>query len=194
MPKVAFYEHLQLKPQKKKLFVSQIDKLTLANSIKPSTMNIRDGEKYHEVLVLLVHLKHKELDESLLVTIARQNGHPLVFVCRYLNESQIYVYRQRLYGTGWLPTDATTLNTSAEDLDQLWDSICSQIALGTEDACDILDLDTRLSLNQRISALEAESRRLMERSRKEKQPATKNRLHEDARAKMRELERLKAGA
>jgi RNAse (barnase) inhibitor barstar len=103
------------------------------------------------------------------------------------------VYRQRLYNTGWLLTDDLSLITDAKDLDQLWDCICSQIALGECTDVTTGDLDARLSLNQRIFTLEAEVAKLTERSRKERQVAKKNQLHDEARAKMRQLEKLKVG-
>jgi hypothetical protein len=193
MPKVAFYEHLKLTSHEKKLFVSQIDKITLAHSVKPHTMNIADGEKHHEILVLQIDLKRKEIDGALLASIARQNHHPLLFVCRYLNETCIYVYRHKLYDTGWMESDAFSLNADANDIDQLWDSICSQIALGETTGLGGDDLDERLSLNQRIFTLETEIEKLSSRSRKEKQLAKKNRLYEQVRIKREELRQLKAG-
>lgn len=193
MPKTAFYKHLNLKPQEKKHFVAQIEKITLTNSIKASTMNIKDGAKNHEILVLQVDLKKKEIDASLLESIAKQNNHPLVFVCRYLNEMQIYLYRQRLYCTKWMAPDSFRINFKAQNIDILWDAICSKVALGVEKNNIDIDLDCQLEMSQRISNLEAEVSKLMDGSRKEKQPAKKNSLFEEAQVKRRELSRLKEG-
>ena len=192
MPKVAFYENLKLKPQEKKLFVSQIDKIILANSIKPSTMSIKAGEKHDEILVLNIDLKEKEISDDLLEAIARQNYRPLIFVCNYLTESRAYVYRQRIYDTGWAPADSFILNTAAETLDDLWNSICSQIALGEDLALSTEGLDHELWRNRQVSILEAEIVKLTERSRKEKQIARKNKLFAEVRTKQQELNRLKA--
>jgi hypothetical protein len=190
MPKVAFYEHLKLKPQEKKNFVSQIDKITLANSIKPSTMNIQDGEKHHEILVLRLDLKHKEIDGALLEAIARQNHHPLIFACHYLNEMRVNVFRQRLYGTEWQPSDYIILNTDSKTIDGLWDSVCSQVALGNEADMSSDDLEAQLSLKHQIEALESEVKRLTGKSRKERQLALKNKLYEEARIMRIELDNL----
>ena len=193
MPKVAFYEHLKLKAQEKKLFVAQIEKITLANSIKPSTMNIASGEKHSEILVLRIDLKQKHIEGLLLEAIARQNDHPLVFACQYLNELCIYVYRQKLYNTGWMLDSSSVFNTSASNIDQLWDSICSQVAFGKNTTDSFEDLDAQLALHERVLTLDKEIDQLSSRSRKEKQPAKKNSLHEEARIKKEELKRLKAG-
>ena len=192
IPKAAFYENLKLKPQEKRLFVSQIDRITLVNSIKPSTMKIKEGERCNEILVLRIDLKKKEIDGSLLEAIAKQNHRPLVFVCQYLNESCVHVYRQRLYGTEWAPTESFSLITVAKTNDDLWDSICSQIALGSNIGVTAEDLDARLQLKWQSNVLETEVSRLTDRSRKEKQLAKKNKLFEEAQTKQQELNRLKA--
>jgi len=193
IPKSAFYENLKLKPKEKKLFVSQIDKITITNSIKPTTMSILAGEKHDEILVLKIDLKRREINGSILEAIARQNHHPLIFVCNYLNESCAFVFRQRLYDTGWKSAESYSLNTGAETIDDLWNGICSRIALGSDIGLTTEGLDTQLQRNRHVSLLEAEVEKLIERSRKEKQPAKKNRLFEEAQVKREEMVKLKEG-
>lgn len=193
MPKTAFYENLALPTAEKKCFVSQITRLTLANSVKVSTLNIVEGDKHQEILVLLIDLKIKEISRTLLETIAKQNSRPLVIVCRYLNEECVFAYRQKLYDTGWRLINSIVFDIAAENLDELWDSICSQIVFGEAWVLDAASLDTRLSLSQDITELETELVRMKERSLKEKQPAKKNQLHGEAMKKKQELEQLKAG-
>jgi hypothetical protein len=198
IPKKAFYEHLKLKADVRRHFVSQIERITLVNSIKPSTMNIADGKKCHEILVLLIELKDNAFDELILEAIAEQNQHPMIMVCQPRAwTSTVYAYRKRLYDSG-CSESKLSLNLSASNIDELWDTICEQMTFNETyppyTGPSGYDLDAKLEWRNRIAMLEHEIEWLEERSRKEKQRAKKNRLHEEARSKRRELERLKAGA
>lgn len=45
IPKQKFYEHLDVLPEMRQLFVEQIETITWTNKLSPQTMNIASGEK-----------------------------------------------------------------------------------------------------------------------------------------------------
>ena len=52
LPKEAFYGNLKLNRKTRGQFVSQVERIVIANSIKATTTNVLDGENVHEILVM----------------------------------------------------------------------------------------------------------------------------------------------
>ena len=48
LPKQKFYEHLDVSPEVKRLFVEQVRLITWANKLSPQTMNLAAGQQVTE--------------------------------------------------------------------------------------------------------------------------------------------------
>ena len=184
IPKEAFYRNLQLDKRTRAEFVSMIDRMTIANSVKASTANIGDGKEVHEIIVLAVELKGSELPRRAIEAIAKGNQHKLVF--RMESAGMTCVVHNGLHISDAI--DGLVLRGS--NLDEAWDSIVAQVALGSEDGRDV---DGRIAIRKRRAELEKEIAALDAKCRKERQISKRNELFEMLRSKEAELEALGKG-
>lgn len=181
LPKEAFYRNLKLDARTRDEFVHLIESITIANSIKPSTANLDDGERVHEIIVLNVRLKGDVRPARAIEAIATANPHKLVF--RTEPTGTTYVLRKGLRSRDGLDT----LTLHGKTLDAAWDSICAQVIFGDDDGTDIVG---RIELAAKRAALEAEIAKLDAACRKARQINRRNELFAQLKAKKRELEAL----
>ena len=184
IPKEAFYRNLQLDKRMRAEFVSLIDRMTIANSVKASTANIADGKEVHEIIVVAVDLKGNEVPRRAIEIIAKNNQHKLVF--RMESVGITCVVRNGLHSSEAI--DSLALRGS--DLDEAWDSIVAQVALGSEDGRDV---DERIAVRKRRAELEKEIAALDAKCRKERQISKRNELFGTLRSKEAELGALGKG-
>ena len=77
------------------------------------------------------------------------------------------------------------------DLDEAWDSILAQLALGEEDGTHVSE---RIERAEAVKTLEREIDALDKKCRRERQVSRRNELFAQLRKKRRELEALRKGA
>lgn len=179
LPKEAFYKNLKLDARTREEFVRFIDRITVANSVKPATANVADSERVHEVIVLAIDLKGDEVPSRALAKIAEANPHELVFA---LSDGSVAVWRSGLHVRGGIDH----LSIAGATMDEAWDSFCAQVLFGDADGRGI---DVRIDRKRRRESLEAEIASLDAKMRKERQTGRKNELFAQLRAKRRELEK-----
>lgn len=184
LPKEAFYRNLKLDARTRGEFVHLIERITIANSVKPTTANTADGDNVHEIMVLNVELKSEVQPLRAIEAIAGSNPHRLVFRCE--PSSTTYVLRRGLQASDSLDK----LVLSGRTLDEAWDSICAQVIFGDTDG---MELDTRIEWAKRVADLREEIARLDVACRKVRQINRKNELFVQLKAKQRELEELEEG-
>lgn len=180
LPKEAFYRNLKLDARTREEFVRLIDRITVANSVKPATANVADGERVHEVIVLAIDLKGDDVPSAALTKIAETNPHELVFA---LSDGSVAVWRGGLHAR----SGVDSLSIAGTTMDEVWDSFCAQVLFGDTDGCDV---DARIEIVKRREALESSIASLDAKMRKERQVNRKNELFAQLRAKKRELEGL----
>lgn len=192
LPKEAFYRNLKLAPKVKNSFVHDIERITVRNSIKSSTINLSEGERVSEILVVEVELRSREVPEDALGAIAGSNPHKLVFVCTYESTGCLAVMVKRMIVGDWRPIDTLTLSLRSGDLDAVWDSIASQIVYeddGISDAC----IEQRVALDDKIALMKKEISALEARCRKEKQFNKKNEMFAKVKRMKSDLALLEKG-
>lgn len=181
MPKEAFYKRLPLSAELKEKFVTDIKRITLANSLTAATLNLKPGIEISEILVLVIDLKKQEFDSRIIENIARQNKHKLVFVLRYEKSAELAIYYRKLYSTDWEPIDDLNLVAKGFTLDDVWNGFLEQIAL-TDAECKMqnseLGIDERLARQDTILKLQKEIDKLELLTRKEIQPKKKFELYQ----------------
>ena len=191
LPKEVFYHNLKLAPKVKDSFVHDIERITVRNSIKPSTTNLPTGDKVPEIIVVELELKSKNVPEDALRAIAGANPHKLVFACTYEGEGCLAVLVKRMIVGQWQSVDSLVLSLKSKDMDAVWDSMASQVVYedeGEEDA----SIERRIELDDMISAMKKEIAALESRCRREKQFAKKNDLFNKIKRARAELENIQA--
>ena len=190
MPKEAFYKRLSLNTELKEKFVTDVKRITLANSLTAATLNLKPGTEISEILVLVIDLKKQEFDGRIIENIARQNKHKLVFVLRYEESAKLAVFYRKLYSTDWESIDNLRLVASGFTLDDVWNGFLEQIALQKDivasDNND--DIDEKLARQESILKLEKEIDKLETLTRKEIQPKKKFELYHDLQDLKKRLE------
>ena len=184
LPKEAFYRNLKLDARTRDEFVHLIESITIANSIKPSTVNLDDGAAVHEIMVLDMRLKGDAQPTRAIEAIASANPHKLVF--RTDPAGTTFVLRKGLRSSDAL--DSLTL--WGKTLDTAWDSICAQVIFGDTEGTSI---DRRIEMAAKKVSLEAEIARLDAACRKAKQLNRRNELFARLKAKQCELNSLGGG-
>lgn len=181
LPKEAFYRNLRLDARTRDEFVHLIERITIASSIKPTTANLADGERVHEIMLLSLELKGDEQPVRAIEAIARANSHMLVFYTE--PGDMVYVLRSGLHTSNTVDSIVLTGQT----LDAAWDSICAQVVFGDTDSVDI---DVRIERARQKADLEAEIKKLDAACRTAKQINRKNELFYQLKQRQRELDAL----
>lgn len=183
LPKEAFYGHLKVDAHTRDEFVGGIESIMFANSVKPATANVADGERVHEIQVLQVELRQSELPRLALEKINESNRNPKVLVCIYGESETTVIFREGMQSReGELPM-SLTFGT----LDEVWDAYASQVVFGGPTDGD---LDARIRYTRQLEAMKSEIERLDGKCRKEKQINKRNALFDQMRTKKNELKRL----
>ncbi len=180
MPKDAFYKRLKLTGTIRANFVSDIKRIIMEYKLAPDTINVARGEKVSEILLLSLELKKQIIDDRIILNIARQNAHKLIFLLKYEDQGQLALYHNKLYKTGWTMTDDITLEVRGFDLDAVWDGFIEQIALQNAETIlqhAELSIDERLNKQDKINRLQKEIEKLERLSLSEIQPKRKFELY-----------------
>ena len=187
MPKKAFYEHLKTTTAIKGQFVQQIERIEMVASIKETSIHIPGDKGVAEIDVLALYLKGADVPYEAIELVARSIPNKLLFVCQIDESCKLFVRRDRLYETEWMPTDDAELELAGSTLGELWDSISSQVVFGDANS---VDLAGRLERKRRIEALRLELEQVERKRKSEKQIAKRNALFDRKRAIEAELSRL----
>ncbi|WP_322153305.1 DUF4391 domain-containing protein [Paratractidigestivibacter sp.] len=183
LPKEAFYRNLKMTAMLRRDFVDGVERIVLANSVKPSSCYLADGRRVHEVLVVRLEPKGAEAPRSVVRAVMDANPNRLVVVDAgagraFLSEA----------GRMIVSDDLHELVLVGEDLDEAWDSMLAQAAFGETDGTDVL---TRIDRREKARALAAEVAALDARARKERQISRRNDLFAQLKKKQAELAELR---
>ena len=130
IPKEAFYRNLQLTAALKENFVSDVERITVENSLTQGNLNLTADTEIKEILLLSIALKKETFDGKIIEAIARQNPHKLVFLLFYDNERQLaLLHHGKLYRTPWIPADNISLTLRGQSLNAIWEGFVEHIAL-----------------------------------------------------------------
>ena len=142
VPKQKFYEHLDVSPEVKRLFIDQIKLITWANKLSPQTMNLGAGQTVTEIEVFHIRLTGQELDKRTLELMDRQIPYHILFVLeRPDGQMQLRIsYKEaaqsgdnafrlrQSYATPWQRMDELHLPLQALDMDGLYEGIVRAVA------------------------------------------------------------------
>ena len=182
LPKEAFYRNLKMTAALRRDFVDGVERIVLANSVKPSSCYLADGRRVHEVLVVRLEPKDGAAPESVVRAVMGATPNRLVAVDAgagraFLSEG----------GRMIVSDDLRALALHGEDLDEAWDSMLAQAAFGDVDGTGVL---ARIDRRERARALAAEVAALDAKARKERQISRRNDLFAQLKKKQAELAEL----
>jgi hypothetical protein len=182
LPKEAFYRNLKMTAALRRDFVDGVERIVLANSVKPSSCYLADGKRVHEVLVVRLEPKGGEAPESVVRAVMGATPNRIVAVDAgtgraFLSEA----------GRMIVSDDLRALALRGDTLDEAWDSMLSQVAFGDVDGTGVLD---RIDRRDKIRSLAAEVAALDARARKERQISRRNDLFAQLKKKQAELAEL----
>lgn len=196
MPKNAFYKHLATTAAIKEQFVRLIDRIEMLAVLKKASVHIPAGRHVAEIDVLGLRLHSTDdaacdVPSEAIELIAKNVPNKLLFACVAGDYVKLLVRRDRLYETAWTLSADTDVELCGATLDELWDSLSSQVVFGSSDPVDFAG---RVERKSHIEALQNELTSVEKKRKNEKQISKRNALFDRARELKQELARLEAGA
>ena len=195
LPKEAFYKHLPLSAALKQKFVSDVDRITVENSLTKGNLNLAKDSEIKEILLLSIILKKQDFDGKIVEAIARQNPHKLIFMLVYDDERQLAVYHSKLYRTKWMKENNLSLTLAGNTLDEIWDDLVRQIAVSSEAVLkqEGQTIDEQLKTQDEIDRLNTLIKRIEAAAWKEQQPKKKFELYTRLQEYKKQLEEITNG-
>lgn len=195
MPKEAFYKHLPLSATLKAKFVSDVDRITVENSLTKENLNLAKETDVKEILLLSILLKKQDFDGKIVETITRQNPHKLILLLEYENQRQLAIYYKKLYRSKWVQEEALNLRLSGDTLDAIWEDLVRQIAVHSDALLGKNDLtiDEQLENQDEIDKLNMLIGKTETEAWKEQQPKKKFELYKQVQKYKEQLEELTHG-
>ncbi|HIU24088.1 MAG TPA: DUF4391 domain-containing protein [Candidatus Coprovicinus avistercoris] len=191
MPKKAFYEHLTVPSAIKEEIIRCIERIEIIASLKATSTHIPAGEKVAEIDVLGLYLRSSEgsyeVPYDAIDLIAKSVPNKQLFVCFVDDKVKLLVRRDRLYETAWQLCDKAVIELRGTNLDELWNSLSSQVVFADSEPADFVG---RVERKNRIEVLQKELATVNKKRKNEKQIRRKNALFDRKRAIEAELSRL----
>lgn len=191
MPKEAFYRQLNMSPELKDKFVSDVRRITMEYTLTAESINVDRSDELQEILLLTIQLKKQEFDNRIVEAIARQNKHKLVFILVYEDQIQLALYSSKLYKTPWVIATDAKLDARGNTIAEIWNGFVEQIALIDEKpASTEMGLTERLQRQEQIKKLQKDIEKLDRMTRKEIQPKKKFEMYQQVQALQKQLEEI----
>ncbi|HJB04934.1 DUF4391 domain-containing protein [Bifidobacterium longum] len=203
LPKEAFYQGLEITAGLKRQFVDDIESLTMLAVIRSKETGIPEGRHVREISVIEVKLKGERLPSAVLERFSRFRDdmtHHAVKVLYVIPDGTGYktavfrnanvnagIHEGRLYVSDPRSLDGSGIRLVGSNLEQVWDSLCSQTVLNDETCGNV---DQRIAVRERIMRLSAEQQRLETAHAKARQISRRNELWNQLREVTEELHRL----
>ena len=195
LPKEAFYKRLPLTAALKQKFVSDVDRITVENSLTKGNLNLEKDSEIREIMLLSISLKKQDFDGKIVEAIARQNPHKLIFMLVYDDERQLAVYHSKLYRTKWMKENNLSLTLAGNTLDEIWDDLVRQITVSSEAVLKRADqtIDEQLRAQDEIDRLKKLIKKTEAAAWKEQQPKKKFELYTRLQEYKKQLEEITNG-
>lgn len=191
LPKEAFYRNLKLTTKQKDSFVHGVERITILNSIKETTVHIPEGDSVKEVMVVGIELRREDAANTVIDEIAKANPHKLVFLCHEPGGRACLAVRFQGVRFGeWSKLDELNIQLTGDNLDETWESIVSQIVFG-DTGMKGKGVRTRIELVDRIAALKKLVDDLDAKCRRARQIGKKNEFFAQMRAAEEQLEQAR---
>ena len=192
LPKKAIFDKFKPKPDDRKRFDEQINRLAIVAEISPQTVPIAASADVSAIYVILVTLKTPECDKKNILLLSKLIDQRMVLALQYEDTARLAIYRsERVLTSDSKPVAEWKLNLSGLDLGAIWENIIAQIA-GINLAGG-KDLDETLAANERRDKLTKQIVALEKIAMNERQPRRKWEYAGEIKKLKQELEELSNG-
>lgn len=209
LPKEGFYRNTAVPVRLRRRFIDDIDQIVMLAVIRPQEIRIPAGERTKEIDVIGLLQTGENPPVEVMEHIARmrdeQTGHAarILFACVRDREYRLAVYRNANMRAGitegkihvseprGVIGGGKGLVLDGGDLDEMWDCLCAQVILNSENG---MDLDRRVADRTRIMRLNEDIAKLEKQHAKAKQIGQRNRLWNELQDKRKELKTINQGA
>lgn len=171
-----------------------VEAIFIANSLKEATLRIPAGARVNEIVVMDVRLKEADakgpvcIPTDVLVAIAQAIPNKVLFACTRAGRCACALrHGGSLHVGAEQPLGTATLVIRGVTLDEVWDSLTAQVALGSADGANV---DERLAACARAEQLRADIERLKRAHARERQISRRNVLWDQMKQAKKELENL----
>ena len=203
IPKQKFYEHINVTPALRRIFVDQIKVVYWRNKIAPSTLNLEAGNNVTEIEVFEVKLNCIPLDVSVLRQIDKEIPYHIIFLLEYEGKYQAWTaYKEKArsgfnafkvdtyYHTDWLLEDELVLKLDGLNMDTIYENYVRQIAGDVLHTGEAESLKESVERSKQIQLLQKQIVTLQKKIRKEKQLNRQIELNAELKCLRKEISEL----
>ena len=158
VPKNAFYKHLEVNAKIKQHFVDDVVGINWLYKFAPSTLNVADGTKVHEIVIFSAGLKSKDCPDDVFLFIDQNMPRHVIFILEYESKYKILLnYKEwkdekagqfkivKTFSTEWLTSDQINLSIEGQTMDAIYEVMAAQVSgFGTtksEDTKRLVELE-----------------------------------------------------
>jgi hypothetical protein len=175
--KEKFYSHSSISGRLKDSFVSDIQKIILANKIASTTLNIDKGKFFEEIIVIRIILKQRSFNEKILDIIDKSILQYVLFLIEFEGDKMASIsYKGKANGkivlsarfnTNWIRN--LPLSLIGNKVDSIYENFLSQVSSGKVKTNSTQDLRERVEEAKDKEKIERQIERLKSQMRKELQ-------------------------
>jgi hypothetical protein len=192
LPKKTVFDRFKPKPDDRRLFDEQINRMAIVAEISPQTVSVAASGDVSVVFVILVTLKVPECDKKNIALLSKLIDQRMVFALHYEGSVRFAVYRaERVLMSENKPLEEWKLSLSGLDLGAVWENIIAEI--GGVDLAGGKDLDETIAASERRDTLIGQIAALEQKAMNEQQPRRKWEDAEEVKRLKAELEELNNG-
>jgi len=202
VPKTKFYRFMEVNPRMKTRFVNDVESIRWLYKLSPDTLNVTATEDMKEIEVFVATLKDGDCPTDLFTFIDTNMPRHLVFILLHDNNCMLLInYKQwkddthtsfkitQMFASPWVLTSSLQLNIEGQSLPRIYDNFVAQISGIGEHRAD--SMEEIVALRQQIAKQELELQKLEKRMRREPQVDVQMEMHQQVKAKRKELQQLR---
>lgn len=183
IPKVKFYENVNITTSLKRLFVDYVKTIYWRNKIASTTTNLSAGKYVTEIEVFEVNLNSPQVDIDLFKFIDSVIPYHILYILEYNGKYQVWIgYKEttnidkkiskvdRYYHTNWFEETELVVRLEGLNLDDVYENLVRQIAgdkLQSDSSTE--SLKQSVERDKEIETLQKQISILQNKIRKEKQ-------------------------
>ena len=162
VPKNAFYKHLEVNAKIKQHFVDDVVGINWLYKFAPSTLNVADGTKVHEIVIFSAGLKSWDCPDDVFLFIDQNMPRHVIFILEYESKYKILLnYKEwkdekagqfkivKTFSTEWVTQEQLSLSIEGQTMDAIYEVMAGQVSgFGTtksEDTKRLVELEALIT-------------------------------------------------